>query len=119
MLEFNPDHDPISYSYVKHGNRSYLKEIAFGGGRSTYSFDLLDTQANLVSNVTGERQVNSKLYSRITASFDGDVYNRWCFAYIGRSETGSGQFWSAPILIASPRPRPTSDRRRHQVDQCP
>jgi len=85
VLEINPDRDAITYKYVKHGNRSYLGEIAFAGGRSAYAFDLLDTQANLVSNATGARQVNSKLYGRVTASFDGDVYNRWCLGYIGRS----------------------------------
>jgi RHS repeat-associated protein len=85
VLEVNPDRDAIAYEYVKHGNRAYLAKIAFAGGRSAYSFDLLDTQANLVSNATGARQVNSKLYGRVTASFDGDVYNRWCLGYIGRS----------------------------------
>ncbi len=92
VLEVNPDRDPITYTYAKHSNRSYLKEIAFAGGRSTYRFELLDTQANLVSNVTGARQVNSNVYGRITASFDGDVYNRWCFGYIGRSGEASDGF---------------------------
>lgn len=92
VLEVNPDRDAITYRYVKHGNRSYLAEIAFAGGRSAYSFDLLDTQANLVSNATGTRQINSKLYGRITASFDGDVYNRWCLGYIGRSGGADDSF---------------------------
>ncbi|MDP3896479.1 MAG: FG-GAP-like repeat-containing protein, partial [Mesorhizobium sp.] len=85
VLETNPDRDAISYDYVKHGNRSYLKEVSFAGGHSKYGFELLETQANLVSNATGARQVNSRLYGRITMSFDGDVFNRWCLGYIGRS----------------------------------
>ncbi|HEV7251596.1 MAG TPA: RHS repeat-associated core domain-containing protein [Mesorhizobium sp.] len=89
VLEVSAERDPISYSYVKHNNRAYLSEIAFAGGRSTYRFDLADTEANLVSNVTGVRQVNGKLFSRIIASFDGDIYNQWCLSYVGR-EGGSG-----------------------------
>lgn len=92
VLEINPDRDAITYAYEKHGNRSYLKQVGFAGGRSTYGFDLLDTQANLVSNVTGERQVNSKLYGRMTAAFDGDVRSRWCMGYIGRSGSSDDTF---------------------------
>ena len=92
VLEINADRDPITYAYVKEGNRSYLSEIAFAGGRSTYDFELLDTQASLVSNVTGARQVNSRIYGRITASFDDDPYNRWCLGYIGRDAAADGGF---------------------------
>lgn len=92
VLHINANRDPIRFSYEKHGGRSYLTEVAYAGGQSVYSFQLIDTQASLVSHVTGTRQQNAKLYGKVTASFDGTVYNQWCFGYIGRSQEDNTTF---------------------------
>lgn len=92
ILERNPLGDVVRYEYEKHGNRSYLNRIRFAGGKSEYSFELADTNSSLVSHMTGVRQVNRKLYTKMTARFDGDVHSQWCFGYIGRSVENNAEF---------------------------
>ena len=92
VLQVNAAGDSIQYQYEKHGNRSYLKSVAFAGGKSEYIFELTDTHSSLVSHMSGTRQVNQKVYTKLTASFDGDVHAQWCFGYIGRSLDDNGSF---------------------------
>lgn len=92
VLQLNADRDPVRYAYEKHGGRSYLTRVSFAGGQSVYDFELIDTQASLVSHVTGARQQNARLYGRVEASFNGSVYGQWCFGYIGRSLDDNASF---------------------------
>ncbi len=92
VLEMNTLRDAIRYDYEKHGNRTYLNKIRFAGDKSEYVFELSDTNSSLVSHMTGVRQVNRKLYTKLTARFDGDVHSQWCFAYIGRSLENNSEF---------------------------
>lgn len=91
-LELNPLGDSISYQYEKHGGRSYLRKVLFAGGKSEYNLDLLDTKSHLVSYQNSFRQMNGKLYSKLTASFEGDIHSQWCFAYIGRSLQNNSKY---------------------------
>lgn len=84
VLHLNADRDAIRFGYERHGNRTYLKEISFAGGRSVYDFELIDTRPSLVSHVTGVQQQNAKLYGKLTARFDDTIYAQWCMGYVGR-----------------------------------
>lgn len=92
VLQTNPVGDAIHYEYEKHGNRHYLTEVRFAGGKSRYQFELTDTHSSLVNHMGGFRRVNQKLYTRVVARFDDDVHSQWCFAYIGRSSENNGEF---------------------------
>jgi RHS repeat-associated protein len=84
VLQLNSDREAVRYGYEVHGGRSYLDQISFAGGRSVYDFELIDTRPSLVSHVSGTRQQNAKLYSKMTARFDATVYGQWCMGYVGR-----------------------------------
>ncbi|MCP4351544.1 MAG: hypothetical protein GY795_39260 [Desulfobacterales bacterium] len=90
--EINPAGEVISYNYLKYEGRSYLTDIFFAGGKSHYHFDLIDTKPSVIQYQNGFRQTNGKLYSRMTASFDGDIHVQWGFAYIGRSLDNNTEF---------------------------
>ncbi|RAZ92838.1 hypothetical protein DPM33_02930 [Mesorhizobium hawassense] len=92
VLQLNANREAVRYEYQKFGGRAYLKTISFAGGQSTYSFDLIDTQATLVSHTTGATQRNAKLYGKVTARFNNTVYAQWCMGYVGRDTSNTTKF---------------------------
>lgn len=91
-FEVTPTGESTVYHYEKHAGRSYLKEVAFAGGKSRYTWDLIDSGASPVSYKNGFYQAATKLYSRLVASFDGDIHAQWCLAYLGRDREAPGTF---------------------------
>ncbi|MBF0367092.1 MAG: hypothetical protein HQK50_16070 [Oligoflexia bacterium] len=92
VLETNPLGDAITYRYVKFSGRSYLQSILFAGGKSEYRLEFADTKSHMLSYQNNFKQTNSKLYSKLTALYAGDVHAGWCFAYIGRLAEDNGNF---------------------------
>lgn len=92
VLQLNANQEPVRYDYQKFGGRSYLAQISFAGGQSSYSFELIDTLSTLVSHTTGAMQTNAKLYGKVTARFQDTIYAQWCMGYIGRDGANTARF---------------------------
>lgn len=92
VMTLNANRDVVRYEYEKHGARSYLTGISFAGGQSRYDLELIDTRPSLVSHVGGIAQQNAKLYGKVKSSFNGRVYDQWCFGFIGRDAVDNTAF---------------------------
>jgi RHS repeat-associated protein len=87
--------ESIAYRYVKSGERSYLREVAFASGLSRYTFDLMQSTPNVRSYKQGFLQTNGRLVQQLVASYSGQIRNRWCFVYAGPT-AGNGGVATAP-----------------------
>ena len=106
----------VKYTYSKVGENSYLAEVAFASGLSKYTFDLAPSASNVHTYQYGFRQSNGILVDRLTATYGGQIRNRWCFAYEGPSGASSGGLATAPECLAAALQRPpatTDDQPVH------
>ncbi|WP_437808648.1 toxin TcdB middle/N-terminal domain-containing protein [Sorangium sp. So ce1078] len=84
----SPTGDAVSYEYTKAGERSYLKSVRFAGGRSVYTLESVPRTEGRVSHLMGYPQGPGQLYTKLTASFDGEPMFTWCFVHAVRGEGG-------------------------------
>ncbi|AUX38826.1 uncharacterized protein SOCE26_002060 [Sorangium cellulosum] len=80
--------DAVSYEYTKAGDRSFLRSVRFAGGRSAYALESVPRREGRVSHLMGYPQGPGQLYTKLTASFDGEPMFTWCFVHAVRGEGG-------------------------------
>ncbi|WP_438016823.1 RHS repeat-associated core domain-containing protein [Sorangium sp. So ce315] len=91
----SPTGDAVSYEYTKAGERSYLRSVRFAGGRSVYTLESVPRREGRVSHLMGYPQGPGQLYTKLTASFDGEPMFSWCFVHAVAGEGG-------PELVTHP-----------------
>ncbi|WP_437779263.1 FG-GAP-like repeat-containing protein [Sorangium sp. So ce1097] len=91
----SPLGDAVSYEYTKAGDRSYLRSVRFAGGRSVYALESVPRSEGRVSHLMGYPQGPGQLYTKLTASFDGEPMTTWCFVHAVAGEGG-------PELVTHP-----------------
>ena len=90
VFEVERHGETVAYKYAQVANKSYLQEVAFAGGASKYTFDLIQTASNIYSYKHGFRQDNGRLVGSVRSTYHGQLRNRWCFLYDGPGENGLG-----------------------------
>ncbi|WP_438009663.1 RHS repeat-associated core domain-containing protein [Sorangium sp. So ce321] len=84
----SPAGDAVSYEYTKAAERSYLRSVRFAGGRSVYTLESVPRSEGRVSHLMGYPQGPGQLYTKLSASFDGEPMYTWCFVHAVHGESG-------------------------------
>ncbi|WP_437930159.1 toxin TcdB middle/N-terminal domain-containing protein [Sorangium sp. So ce291] len=84
----SPTGDAVSYEYTKAAERSYLRSVRFAGGRSVYTLESVPRSEGRVSHLMGYAQGPGQLYTKLSASFDGEPMYTWCFVHAVHGESG-------------------------------
>jgi len=89
QYSLGPNGDVVTYTYEKADDgRAYLRSVEFAGGRSRYELERTPRPASRQSHVLGFPLGASQLYTRLTASFDGEPMHHWCFVHATFGEDG-------------------------------
>ncbi|WP_437672676.1 RHS repeat-associated core domain-containing protein [Sorangium sp. So ce131] len=83
-----PTGEAVSYEYVKEGDRSYLSAVRFAGGRSVYALESVPRSHGRTSHIMGFPQGPGRLYTKLTATFDGELMHSYCFVYAEHGDGG-------------------------------
>ncbi|WP_437672674.1 RHS repeat-associated core domain-containing protein [Sorangium sp. So ce131] len=83
-----PTGEAVSYEYVKEGDRSYLSAVRFAGGRSVYALESVPRSHGRTSHLMGFPQGPGRLYTKLTATFDGELMHSYCFVYAEHGDGG-------------------------------